>query len=108
MYQVTCIWYYIAYIVLFIMQASLVFYWHLRCNENEMYFRMHIFDKHIVYVEFIDSHAAGTPSPSHKKQVEEQAPKPVGWMMCFLLMTLFLVCILNLLLHTYRALYLNS
>ena len=28
-----------------------------------------------------------TSSPSHWQQVEEQAPKPVGWMMCFLLMT---------------------
>ena len=27
-------------------------------------------------------------SPSHSKQVEEQAPKPVCWTMCFLLMTL--------------------
>ena len=33
------------------------------------------------------SHGAGTSSPSHWQQVEEQAPKPVGWMMCFLLMT---------------------
>ena len=31
---------------------------------------------------------AGTSSPSYWQQVEEQAPKPVGWMMCFLLMTL--------------------
>ena len=30
---------------------------------------------------------AGTSSQSHWQQVEEQAPKPVGWMMCFLLMT---------------------
>ena len=29
-----------------------------------------------------------TSSPSHSQQVEEQAPKPVGWTMCFLLMTL--------------------
>ena len=34
------------------------------------------------------SHGAGTSSPSHWQQVEEQAPKPVGWTMCFLLMTL--------------------
>ena len=33
------------------------------------------------------SHGAGTSSPSHWQQVEEQAPKPVGCMMCFLLMT---------------------
>ena len=38
--------------------------------------------------EFDRSHGAGTSSPSHWKQVEEQAPKPVGWTMCFLLMTL--------------------
>ena len=37
--------------------------------------------------EFDRSHDAGTYSPSHWQQVEEQAPKPVGWMMCFLLMT---------------------
>ena len=38
--------------------------------------------------EFDRSHGSGTSSPSHWQQVEEQAPKPVGWMMCFLLMTL--------------------
>ena len=38
--------------------------------------------------EFDRSHGAGTSSPSRGQQVEEQAPKPVGWMMCFLLMTL--------------------
>ena len=37
--------------------------------------------------EFDRSHGAGISSPSHWQQVEEQAPKPVGWMMCFLLMT---------------------
>ena len=37
--------------------------------------------------EFDHSHGAGTSSPSHWQQVEEQAPKPVGWTMCFLLMT---------------------
>ena len=37
--------------------------------------------------EFDRSHGAGTSSPSSWQQVEEQAPKPVGWMMCFLLMT---------------------
>ena len=35
--------------------------------------------------EFDSSH--GASSPSHWQQVEEQAPKPVGWIMCFLLMT---------------------
>ena len=38
--------------------------------------------------EFDRSHGAGKSSPSHWQQVEEQAPKPVGWTMCFLLMTL--------------------
>ena len=38
--------------------------------------------------EFDRSHGAGTSSPSHWQQVEEQAPKPAGWTMCFLLMTL--------------------
>ena len=37
---------------------------------------------------FDRSHGAGTSSPSHSQQVEQQAPKPVGWTMCFLLMTL--------------------
>ena len=37
--------------------------------------------------EFDRSHGAGTSSPSHSQQVEEQAPKTVGWIMCFLLMT---------------------
>ena len=37
--------------------------------------------------EFHRPHGAGTSSPSHWQQVEEQAPKPVSWMMCFLLMT---------------------
>ena len=38
--------------------------------------------------EFNRSHGAGTSYPSHWQQVEEQAPKPVGWAMCFLLITL--------------------
>ena len=38
--------------------------------------------------EFDRSHGAGTSSQSHWQQVEEQAPKPVGWTMCFLLMIL--------------------
>ena len=32
------------------------------------------------------SHGAGTSSPSHWRQVGERAPRPVGWMVCFLLM----------------------
>ena len=38
--------------------------------------------------EFDRSHDASTSSPSHWQQVEGQAPKPVGWKKCFLLMTL--------------------
>ena len=38
--------------------------------------------------EFDRSHGPGTSSPSYWQQIEEQAPKPVGWTMCFLLMTL--------------------
>ena len=38
--------------------------------------------------EFDCSHGARTSYPSHWQQVEEQAPKPVGWTTCFLLMTL--------------------
>ena len=38
--------------------------------------------------KFDRSHGAGTSSPYHWQQVEEQAPKPVGLTMCFLLMTL--------------------
>ena len=38
--------------------------------------------------EFDRSRGAGRSSPSHSQQVEEQALKPVGWTMCFLLMTL--------------------
>ena len=37
--------------------------------------------------EFDRSHGASTSSPSHWQQLEEQAPKPVGWVMCFILMT---------------------
>ena len=37
--------------------------------------------------EFDRSNGIDTSSPSHWQQVEEQVPKPVGWMMCFLLMT---------------------
>ena len=37
--------------------------------------------------DFDRSHGAGTSPPFFWQQVEEQAPKLVGWMMCFLLMT---------------------
>ena len=53
---------------------------------------IHIIDSSNVFWtggwEFDRSHGAGTSSPSHWQQVEEQAPKPVGWTMCFLLITL--------------------
>ena len=42
----------------------------------------------MIWWEFDRSHGAGTSSPSHWQKVEEQAPKLVGWTMCFLLMTL--------------------
>ena len=51
--------------------------------------------------ELIYYHGAGTSSPYHEKQVEKSAPEPVGWMICFLLMTLGLVCILSLLVVHY-------
>ena len=37
---------------------------------------------------FDRSHGAGSSSSSHWQQVEEQAPKPLGWMIFFLLMSL--------------------
>ena len=53
--------------------------------------------------EFDRSHGAGTSPPSHWQQVEEQAPKHVGWTMCFLLMTLVPVQKLwvNIYIYTY-------
>ena len=51
---------------------------------------------------------AGTSSPSHWQQVEEQVPKPVGWMMCFLLMTFVPVqkpCVYK---HIYMPFYMSS
>ena len=39
-----------------------------------------------IYLQ-IRSHGTGTSSPSYWQRVEEQVPKPVGWMMCFLLVT---------------------
>ena len=56
--------------------------------------------------EFDCSHGAGTSSPSHWQQVEEQAPKPVGWMMCFLLMTL--VPVQKLCVNIYVYIYVHS
>ena len=55
--------------------------------------------------EFDHSHGAGTSSPSHRQQVEEQAPKPVGWTMCFLLMTLVPVQKLCVNIYVYICVY---
>ena len=55
--------------------------------------------------EFDRSHGAGTSSPSHWQQVEEQAPKPVGWTMCFLLMTLVPVQKLCVNIYVYIYIY---
>ena len=60
--------------------------------------------------EFDRSHGAGTSSPSHWQQVEEQAPKPVGWMMCFLLMTFIPVqklCV-DTYIYIYMLFYMSS
>ena len=57
--------------------------------------------------EFDRSHDAGASSPSHWQQVEEQAPKPVGWIMCFLLMAFVPVqklCV-NIYIYIYAFLY---
>ena len=56
--------------------------------------------------EFDRSHGAGTSSPSHWQQVEEQAQKPVGWTMCFLLMTL--VPVQKLCVNIYVYIYVHS
>ena len=56
--------------------------------------------------EFDRSHGAGTSSPSHWQQVEEQAPKPVGRTMCFLLMTL--VPVQKLCVNIYVYMYVHS
>ena len=55
--------------------------------------------------EFDRSHGAGTSSPSHWQQVEEQAPKPVGWTTCFLLMTLVPVQKLCVDIYVYTYIY---
>ena len=58
--------------------------------------------------EFDRSYGAGTSSPSHWQQVEEQAPKPVGWTMCFLPMTLFPVQKLRVDIYIYIYIYVHS
>ena len=81
----------------------------INCCKKTFYCNDHIFtefgitdnkNSSTAYIIWIDWHMifgleqeggsliAGTSSPSHWQQVEEQAPKPVGWMMCFLLLTL--------------------
>ena len=56
--------------------------------------------------EFDRSHGSGTSSPSHWQQVEDQAPKSVGWMMCFLLMTF--VSVQKLCVNIYIYIYICS
>ena len=51
--------------------------------------------------EFDRSHGAGTSSPSHWQQVEKQAPKPVGWMMGFLLKTSVQKLCVNIYIYVY-------
>ena len=58
--------------------------------------------------EFDRSYGAGTSSPSHWQQVEEQATKPVGWTMCFLLMTLVPVQKLCVNIYVYIFMYVHS
>ena len=58
--------------------------------------------------EFDRSHGAGTSSPSHWQQAEEQAPKPVGWTMCFLLMTMVPVQKLCVNVYVYIYMYVHS
>ena len=59
-------------------------------------------------LEFDRSDGAGTTSPSHWQQVEEQAPKPVVWMMCFVLMTFVPIQKLCVNIHIYmHSLYEN-
>ena len=61
--------------------------------------------------EFDRSHGTGTSSPSHWQQVGEQAPKPVGWVICFLVMTFVAVqklCVdMYIYIYIYYPLYTN-
>ena len=57
------------------------------------------------WLEFDRSHGAGTSSPSHWQQVEEQAPKPVGWTTCFLLLSLLPVQKLCVNIYIYMYVY---
>ena len=62
--------------------------------------------------EFDRSHGSGTSSPSHWQQVEVQAPEPVGWMMCFRLMTFVPVqklCVnIYIYIYIYMLFYMSS
>ena len=55
--------------------------------------------------ELYRSHGAGTSSPSHWQHVDEQTPKPVGWTMCFPLMTLVPVQKVCFNIHIYIYMY---
>ena len=60
--------------------------------------------------EFDRSHGADSSFPYHWQQVEEQASTPVGWMMCFLLMTFVPVqklCV-NIYINIYVFFYMRS
>ena len=51
------------------------------------------------------SHGTGTSSPPHWQQVKQQAPKPVGWMMCFLLCVYIYIYIYT---YVYMLCYMSS
>ena len=55
--------------------------------------------------EFGRSHGACTSSPSHWQQFEEQAPKPVGWTMCFRFLLMTLVPVQKLCVNIYVYIY---
>ena len=55
--------------------------------------------------EFDRSHGVGISSPFHWQQVKEQASKPVGWTMCFFLMTLVPVQKLSVNIYIYIYIY---
>ena len=61
--------------------------------------------------EFDRTHGAGTSSPSHWQQVEEQALKPVGWVISFLLMTFVPVqklCVIYIYIYVYICIFYMS
>ena len=79
---------------------SKMIYW-ISCSLYYMNWLTHDFWTRTGGWEFDRFHGAGTSSPSHWQQVEEQAPEPVGWMMCFLLMNLVPVQKLGVIVHVY-------